>query len=262
MLSVDLNADLAEFDTHTNTALLSQISSANICCGVHSGDPLLMHRTMSKANMMGVAIGAHPSYPDRDNFGRTSMLTGTKPSLTVEELNAVLGAQLATFASLNGGTIDYIKPHGALYNDAQANGHIAGLIALHAAEYGAAVMGMPGSAMQTEAELFGLRYICEVFADRGYDHNGRLISRGLPNSEFTNPSVIAQRVVQMVTEHTVAAWGYDFDTREYVGGTYEFPAVDSVCLHGDTRGAYDIAVTVRAALKLVGVTITSPLAVR
>lgn len=260
-ITVDLNADLAEIDSPTNLAMLAQISSANIACGVHAGDPLLMHRTIERALMLDVTLGAHPSYPDRENFGRKSMFVGTKPQMTTEELRAVIRVQLATFASLNGGEIAYVKPHGALYNDAQVNATVAHVVAAEAAEYGAAVMGQPGSKMQAEADLFGLRYIAEVFADRGYAHDGTLISRGLPKSEHTNPSFIARRVVRMVTEGTVATWGYDFDAREYVEGTYEFPAVDSVCLHGDTRGAYDIAHAIRTALTEAGVSIASPLTV-
>lgn len=260
-LTVDLNADLAEIDNNTNIAMVSAVSSANIACGVHAGDPLLMHRTIERARRHGVTVGAHPSYPDRENFGRKSMFLGTNPKMSADELRVVIAAQLATFAHLNDGAIAYVKPHGALYNDAQVHSTVAHVVAAEAAKYGAAVMGQPGSKMQAEADLFGLRYIAEVFADRGYDHYGRLIARGLPKSEHTHPGFIAQRVVRMVTEGTVKTWGHDFDTREHVEKTYTFPAVNSVCLHGDTRGAYDIARAVRKALTEAGVTIASPLAV-
>lgn len=260
-ITVDLNADLAEIDSPTNTAMLAHLSSANIACGVHAGDPLLMHRTIGKARMLDVAVGAHPSYPDRENFGRKSMFVGAKPKMTEPELHAVIRTQLATFASLNDGEIAYVKPHGALYNDAQVNSTVAHVIADEAERYGAAIMGQPGSKMQQVTEARGLIYIAEVFADRGYNHNGTLIGRGLPKSEHTNPVFIAQRVVRMVTERTVTTWGRDFDTRENVEKTYTFPTVDSVCLHGDTRGAYDIARAVRTALTKAGVSIASPLAV-
>lgn len=278
MLTVDLNADVAEFDNNTNFALLNVVSSANVACGVHSGDPLLMHRTIERAQMLGTITGAHPSYPDRADFGRKSMFVsddrapGTQPEFTAKaqvnarELAAVIGAQLATYASLTGGHIAYLKPHGALYNDAQVNEEIATIIARETLDYGAAVVGQPGSQMQQVCERMGITYIAEVFADRGYEHNGRLIRRGLSKSEFSNPSVIARRAVQMVTRGTVDSYGFEHGAGPdgvgaYTDGTYTFSKVDTICLHGDTRGAYDIALAVREALEAAGVTIASSLAV-
>lgn len=260
MLSVDLNADLAEFDNATNTALLAPISSANICCGVHSGNPLLMHRTLAQARQAGVTVGAHPSYPDRDDFGRKTMMLGAEPRLNVEELHAVIRAQLTTFASLNGGEIAYVKPHGALYNDAQVNLTIAHVVAAEADRYRAAIMGQPGSQMQAAAEQCGLRYVAEVFSDRGYRPDGTLIPRSMPHAVIHDPSEVADRVVRMVIEGTVATWDHDPATDTHTSGVYRFSALDSVCLHGDTEGAYEIAVTVRAALAAAGVAVVSPLA--
>lgn len=252
MTSVDLNADLAEFDNATNTALLAQISSANICCGVHSGNPLLMHRTIEQARMMGVTTGAHPSYPDRADFGRTSMMRADAPQMTEDELAAVIRAQLATFAALNNGKIDYIKPHGALYNDAQVDGAVATVVALEAERYGAAVMGQPGTQMHRVTEALGLYYVAEVFADRAYNTDGTLVSRSNQFAVIHDPHTVAQRVLRMVTEGVV----------ETIEGTdYAFAAVDSVCLHGDTDGALDLAAAVRDALTDAGVTVASPVAV-
>lgn len=251
MLTVDLNADVAEFDNATNTALLSVVSSANVACGVHAGDPLLMSRTIVAAEMRGVVTGAHPSYPDRANFGRESMMLGTEPAMTDTELYAVIQSQLASYASLTGGVIKYVKPHGALYNDAQVNEKIARIVAHQADKHGAAVVGQPGSQMQKVCEEYGIAYIGEVFADRGYEQDGTLRKRGLPDSVFADPEFVARRVIQMVTEGTV-------DT---IDGVYTFAAVDTICLHGDTPGAYDLARSVRAALEGAGITIASPLVV-
>lgn len=264
MLTVDLNADLGEIDNRTSEALMQVVSSTNISCGVHAGDPLLMLRTLNNADRNGVVAGAHPSYPDRDNFGRKSMFLGPSPAMTDTELHAVIDAQLSAFASMTGGVIAYIKPHGALYNDAQSNEKVARIVAYQADKRDAAVMGQPGSWMERVCVEYGIRFIAEVFADRGYEHNGTLITRGLPKSVHTNPDSIARRVVQMVTEKTVTTWGFNSETRETreeEAGTFTFSAVDSICLHGDTPGAYDIARAVRAALESAGVTIASPLGV-
>lgn len=254
--TVDLNADLGEHDTPTNGALLGQVSSANVSCGVHAGDPLLTHRTLTAAHQHGVVVGAHPSYPDRTGFGRTSM----KHAMTTEELSAVLRFQLAGFAALTGGEIRYIKPHGALYNDAQVDQDIARTVAYQALLHEAAVMGQPGSVLHQMCAEYRVRYIAEVFADRGYNHDGTLIRRTLPKAVHTNPEAVARRVVQMVTEQTVTSYGFDHTAGTHVEGTYRFPQVDSVCLHGDTPGAYQIATAVRAALTDAGITIASPLA--
>lgn len=266
MLTVDLNADVAEFDNHTNSALLRVVSSANVACGVHAGDPLLMSRTLRGAEQRGVVTGAHPSYPDRANFGRETMMLGAKPALTNVELHAVIRAQLASYASMTGGVIKYVKPHGALYNDAQSNDTVARILAYQADLYNAAVVGQPGSRLQTVCEEYGINYIAEVFADRGYDHYGRLIRRGLPHSVIEHPPAVARRVVQMVTQGTVETYGFKIGSGPDIPsgpGTsqYSFSKVDTICLHGDTRGAYEIAVAVREALEAVGVTIASPLAV-
>lgn len=247
--SIDLNADLGE-ECGDDTAMLDLVTSANISCGVHAGNPLVLHRILRAARERNVRVGAHPSYPDRVNFGRASM------SLTFDEMNAVLTYQIKAFVAINAQTLPtfksslpYIKAHGALYNDAYENEDIASAL-VHAAMFSGdrtAIMHLPGGAVQDSANHCGIEFIAEAFADRAYTAQGTLVPRGQPGAVLHDPVLIADRVVRLVTTGTVEA----------VDGTTITLEADSVCLHGDTPGAVLMAVQVRAALNAADVSIRS-----
>lgn len=242
MTSIDLNADLGENAGH-DAALLRIVTSASISCGVHAGDPLTLHRTLIAAEDAGVIAGAHPSYPDRENFGRVTM------SLSPHELQATLGYQLAAFASMVGGNIAFIKPHGALYNDAQDDPKIAQAIVNEATFHRCAVLGMPNSQMQDSCDRAGVQFIAEGFADRAYLSTGELAPRTMPGAVLSDPDEIAARVVRMVRDSIVTT----------IEGT-ELPIEpDTICLHGDSPDALRIAQAVAAALGAAQIPVRSSL---
>jgi 5-oxoprolinase (ATP-hydrolysing) subunit A len=241
-LTIDLNADLGE-ECGDDAAMLDIVSSANIACGMHAGNLAEMMKVIALARSKGVRVGAHPSYPDRENFGRVSMAH----DLDDHEFSQMLLAQLEVFNRLATYTT-YIKPHGALYNDAAQHAGIAARLCQ--SSWRVPVMHMPGSLVHQYATENGHPFIAEVFADRAYAADGTLASRSIEGSVLHEAEEIAERVVRMVTQRTVEAID---------GSVYEFSAVDSVCIHGDTPGSVAIARSVRAALVDAGVQIASRL---
>lgn len=240
MTTVDLNADLGE-ECGDDAAMLTIVSSANIACGMHAGNLAEMVRVLALADATGVQVGAHPSYPDRANFGRVSMAE----EIDDHQFTRMLRAQLGAFQSLHDGWMPYVKAHGALYNDASVIPGVAHRL-VTAVERGTAIMHQPNTWVHHYAEERHVPFIAEVFADRGYLSDGTLVPRQRDGAVLHDPEVIAERVVRMVTQHTVEA----------IDGTvHEFSHVDSVCVHGDTPGAVLIARTVRAALESAGVTV-------
>lgn len=224
MTSIDLNADLGE-NTGDDDAMLRIVTSANISCGVHAGDPLTLYRTLLAAEDAYVRPGAHPSYPDRANFGRVSM------DITDVALHAMLSYQLSAFAALVGGVVSYVKPHGALYNDAMSNPKIAQTLVTQAAYHRADVMGLPGSEVERACDRLGVRFIAEAFADRAYLPSGQLAPRSQAGAVLHDPEVIAERVLRMVRDRVVTTvTGEDIEI-----------AAESICVHGDTPGAVAIA---------------------
>lgn len=248
MTTIDLNSDLGEgFGAWTmgdDAAMLDVVSSANIACGFHAGDPTIMLATARAAAERGVAIGAHVAYRDLAGFGRRPV------HVTADELHAdvvhQLGAMAAT-ARVAGTAVTYVKPHGALYNTACADPVQAEAVVRAVADVDGslAVLALPGSELLLAAERHGLRAVAESFADRAYEPDGSLVSRSKPRSVLHDPGEVAARVLRMITEGVATA----------VDGTELQVRADSVCVHGDSPGAVAMARAIRATLTEHGVTI-------
>jgi 5-oxoprolinase (ATP-hydrolysing) subunit A len=242
VLTIDLNADLGE-GAGDDDAMLEIVSSANLACGMHAGSLGEMWRLIRLAHENGVRIGAHISYPDRDNFGRVSMAD----SISTDDLTRALGAQLRSFQAVAGYT-PYVKTHGALYNDAGSRELIARWVCAMT-PHASAIMHMPGSLVHDEAVSLGIPFIAEAFADRAYLPDGSLMPRSAPGSVLHDASQIADRALDMVYNRSVVAVD---------GSEVHLPALHSLCVHGDTPGAVQIARTVRSTLEGAGVTVEAP----
>ncbi|MHA3704072.1 LamB/YcsF family protein [Jatrophihabitans sp. YIM 134969] len=243
---VDLNADLGEsFGRWTlgdDDALLPLVTSANVACGFHAGDPTTLRRTCVNAVRAGVSIGGQVSYRDLAGFGRR--FVDVSPTDLAADVLYQLGA-LDGLARAAGGRVTYLKPHGALYHATISHGAQAGAVldALEAYDDTLAVLGLPGSLLLAEAERRGVRTVTEAFADRAYRPDGTLVPRGEVGAVLEDPDEIAARVVRLATEGRVTA----------VDGSDVVVVARSVCLHGDTPGAVAIAAAVRRALDAAGV---------
>lgn len=237
MRSIDLNSDLGEGAGH-DAEIMPFITSANIACGGHAGDEATMRATVELALRRGVAIGAHPGYPDRANFGRLPV--AMDPLALIEEVSGQVCA-LADIVKAAGGTVRHVKAHGAMYNQAERDGGIARSIATGIFDdaRGAAllVFAPPGSAMLDAATAMELRVAREGFVDRAYEPDGTLRSRRLPGSLHTDPLVAVAQALSFVRDGGVRA----------SDGSFLALDVDTLCLHGDTPGAPAIAEAVRAA---------------
>ena len=245
---IDLNADLGEgfgvWRLGDDDALLGVVSSANVACGFHAGDPLTMRTVCASAVAGGVSIGAQVAYRDLAGFGRRFV------DVAPDELTADVLYQLAALdgvARSAGGRVSYVKPHGALYNAVVHHERQARALvdAVSAYDPGLAVLGLPGSALLRLAGEAGLRTVPEGFADRGYTPDGTLVPRGEPGAVVRDPAAVAGRAVRMAADGTVLA----------VDGTPVRVGVESVCVHGDTPGAVGLARSVRAALESAGLTV-------
>jgi UPF0271 protein len=246
--AIDLNADLGEgfgvWRLGDDDALLQSVTSANVACGFHAGDPATMRRVCAGAAAAGVAVGAQVSYRDLAGFGRRFI------DVDPAELAADVLYQLAALdgiARTAGTRVSYVKPHGALYNAAVTHeGQAQAVVdAVLAYDRRLPVLGLPGSALLRTAEAAGMRPVVEGFADRGYTPDGRLVPRRQPGALVHEPAVVAERAVRMATEGVVVA----------VDGTTLLMPVESVCVHGDTPGAVDLARAVRTALADSGVAV-------
>jgi 5-oxoprolinase (ATP-hydrolysing) subunit A len=242
---VDLNADLGEsfgaWRLGDDKALLAIVTSANIACGFHAGDPLTIRRACAGAVARGVTIGAQVSYRDLAGFGRREMVV-PPDELAAEVLYQI--AALDGVARAEGGRVSYVKPHGALYNRAvwdavQARAVIA---AIRAYDPELPLLTLPGGVAAIEASAAGLRVVAEAFGDRAYNPDGTLVSRGQPGAVLTDPQTVASRVVGLVTTGSLTA----------ADGSEVRVLARSVCLHGDTPGAVTLARAVRAALEEAG----------
>ena len=245
-MHIDLNCDLGEsFGRYTlgdDAAMLEVVTSANIACGLHAGDPLVMQRTVRTAAQRGVAIGAHPGYPDLQGFGRRAM------ALTDEELEAFviyqLGA-LAAFVAAAGAELTHVKPHGTLYSVAANDSTVATCIvaAVAAFDRGLIVVTLPGSALSYAARSEDLQVAHEGFADRAYQDDGTLVPRDRHGAVIHDPAEACARAVKMVTGGTV----------ETITGRTIPLRIDTLCVHGDTPNAPQIARDLRSALETAGV---------
>lgn len=250
MASIDLNADLGEGDNFDpapdDGALLEIVTSANVACGAHAGNPEIMRRTCERAATLGLAIGAHVSCRDRDGFGRRFL--DVEPDDLLADLVGQIGV-LDDIARSVGTRVSYVKPHGALYNavvDHEAHAR-AVIGAVRARGSSLAVMGLPGSAVLRLAIEAGVPAVGEAFADRAYTPAGTLVPRSHPGAVLHDVEEVVARVVRLALEGTVLA----------VDGTVVPVAAASVCVHGDTPDAVALARSVRAALLEVGVDVRS-----
>jgi UPF0271 protein len=251
---IDLNADLGEsfgaWHMGHDQALMASITSANVACGFHAGDPSVLRQTVALAAANGVAVGAHPSFPDLVGFGRREM--HVSPS-EVEDLVLYQVAAVAGVAAASGTRLQHVKAHGALYNMAVRDRGLANAIARATAAIDRTLIlfGLPGSELIKAGQEAGLRVAAEAFADRTYEPDGTLTSRRKPGSVIHEPATVVARAVEMVaTGQVIATDGSRLDVH-----------ADTLCLHGDTPGSAELARQIRAALETAGV-IVQPLSRR
>lgn len=237
-VAIDLNADIGEgygpWPMGHDEELVGIVTSVNIACGFHAGDPLTIRRTIGLSLDAGVAIGAHPGYPDREGFGRRDL------TMSGDELEAAVLYQVAALAGMvaaAGGTLRHVKAHGALYNRAAGDADVAGPVARAVSRISSdlVLVGPPGSELLLAGETAGLAVAAEGFADRAYEPDGTLRSRRLPGALHTDPALAAAQAVALAAERRYA----------------------TLCIHGDTPGAPAIARAVRAALEAAGDRVTS-----
>jgi len=244
---IDINSDLGEgfgqWTMSDDVAMLDIVTSANIACGFHAGDPSTMRMVCEAAAARTVTIGAHVSYPDLAGFGRRFI--DIDPDELRDAVSYQLGA-LAGFAAAAGTYVSYVKPHGALYNtivhhEGQAQAVIDGVRCI--AEL--PIVGLPGSVVLRLADEAGLRAVTEAFVDRAYNADGTLVPRSQPGAVLHDADQIASRTARMVTDGVVTA----------IDGSEITIRTESICVHGDTPGAVAIARAVRAALETADVVV-------
>lgn len=246
MRTIDLNSDLGE-GAGTEAALMPLISSANVACGAHAGDPATMRATVQLALAHGVRVGAHPGYRDRASFGRRPL------DLPADALAADLRDQIAglrAIAEAAGTRITHVKAHGALYNQGERDDRIASLIArtVAAVDPGLAVVATPGSAMARAAAAAGVPLVREGFIDRAYEPDGTLRPRSVPGAMLLDPERAAAQALDFLQGGGVRA----------TDGSFLDVVVDTLCIHGDSPGAVEIARAVRRALAGAGIAVRAP----
>lgn len=244
-MKVDLNADVAE-GCGQDDKLLTIVSSANVCCGLHAGSYAEMLKTLQLARENNVRVGAHPSLDDRENFGRTDKV------LSEEGYRALMRYQLGAtkaLCDLVGVPLEYVKPHGALYNQAAANEALADILVSEIKSFDSnlKVMGLSGGYLVKSAKNHGLEAISEVFADRNYEKDGSLVSRSKDNALITDTDEATNHVMQMITEGFVMS----------IGGEKVPVEAQSICLHGDGEHAILFAQEIKKQLQLKGIEISA-----
>lgn len=249
-MRIDLNADIGEASGRepagSDAALVHIITSANIACGFHAGNPSTIAQTIRLAASRGVAIGAHPGFREASGFGRREI------DATPDEIRALVLYQLGAFDALakaQGVTPRHVKPHGALYTMAARRGGIADAIAAGVAMFDRSLclIGLTGSELLAAAARSGLRNAAEGFADRSYEPDGTLTPRSQPGAVITDPLRAADRAVRMVRDGQI-------ESRD---GSILAVKIDTICVHGDTPDAEKVAAAVRAALEKAGVTVAA-----
>ncbi len=240
-LRIDLNCDLGEGAPH-DAALMPLITSANIACGAHAGDPETMRATVALAQRHGAAIGAHPGFADRASFGRREL------TLPRGEIIGTVRAQIALLASM--APLRHVKPHGALYHMAARDAAVADAVAaaIHETDPALVVFAPPASALSRAAAARGLRVAAEVFADRTYQPDGSLTPRSEPGALITDPHAAAAQILRILQEGTVPTTG---------GAAFAIVA-DTVCIHGDGPSPVEFAHRLRAELSAAGITLRAP----
>ncbi|HSE64528.1 MAG TPA: 5-oxoprolinase subunit PxpA [Thermoanaerobaculia bacterium] len=241
-MSVDLNADVGE--GMDDAELLPYVTSANVACGMHAGDPVTMDQTVELALSRGVRVGAHPGYPDRENFGRVAieMAADEIENLVVYQVSALEG-----FVRSRGSRLTHVKPHGALYHSGAEFPDVARAIAEGVRRVGTelVLVGASGSMLVGAGREAGLPVAEEAFADRRYRSDGTLVPRGRPGALITDPDEAAEQAVQLARDGVVVA---DDSTRVSV-------RADTICLHGDTPGAAEIARRIHERFRSAGIRI-------
>jgi UPF0271 protein len=250
MTTIDLNSDLGEsfgpWKMGQDEALMPSITSANVACGFHAGDASVMRQTIALAKRHGVAVGAHPGFLDLQGFGRREMHVSASE---VEDLVLYQVAAMAGVAAAEGVRLQHVKAHGALYNMAARDATLARAIARAVVAFDRSLIlfGLPNSPLLAEGERAGLRVAAEIFADRTYEADGSLTSRRVAGSVIHDPAVVVQRAVEMVSTRRVTA----------TNGTTIALDARTLCLHGDTPGAADLARQVRRALEAAGIAVNA-----
>ena len=240
-MAIDLNCDMGE-GAGEDEGIVPLVSSINVACGFHAGDPATIRATIRLAARHGVAVGAHPSYPDREGFGRAPM------ARSPEEVRDDVVYQVAAvraFCAAEGVPLVHVKPHGALYNTAAQDPVLAAAIceAVRQVDPGLVIVCLAGSPMAGVVRSLGMRCAEEAFADRGYTPEGTLVPRGRPGALVDDPGAVAERVAAMARERRVTS----------VSGTPVTVAADTICLHSDTPGAAVLAAAIRARLTRDGI---------
>ncbi len=246
MPRIDLNGDVGEsYGPYTighDEALLRHVTSANVACGFHGGDPSVMRRTVRLGLAGGVALGAHPGFADLQGFGRRPIRL---PPQEVEDMVAYQIGALAGIATAEGARLQHVKPHGALYNMAARDRTLADAVARAVATVNPELIlyGLSGSCLIDAGQAAGLRTAAEVFADRAYDADGSLAPRDQPGAVIDDPTVVVERALRLVQKGEVVARG----------GAVIAVDRDTLCLHGDTPGAGELAARLRNGLAAAGV---------
>ena len=249
-MRIDLNSDLGEsfgpWPMGQDAALMDSITSANVACGFHAGDPGVMRQTLALAKDRGVAVGAHPGFPDLVGFGRREMRA---TPAEVEDFVLYQVSALAGMAQAQGVKLQHVKAHGALYNMACRDRALADAVAraVAALDRSLILFGLPNSELLRAGDAAGLRVAAEVFADRAYDPDGSLTSRNKTGSVIHDSATVVARAIGMVRDKQVIA----------VDGSTIAVQADTICLHGDTPGAAALAREVRRGLESAGITIAA-----
>lgn len=240
-MNIDLNCDMGELGGDIDATLMPYITSANVACGVHAGDSGTMARTIALAKAHGVAVGAHPGYDDRANFGRREM------QLTPDAMANLLLYQLGAIRAMceaQGVALTHVKPHGAMYNQAARDEALAATIAHTIRRFDARLVlfGLAGSAMLAAGQAAGLQVASEAFADRAYEADGSLQPRTMPGAIHSDPQIAARQALQIVYDRYIIA--HD--------GSRVAVQADTLCVHGDNPNAAAALAAVRAALEAAG----------
>jgi UPF0271 protein len=251
-MQIDLNGDVGEsfgaYEIGHDAALIPMLTSVNIACGFHAGDPGVMRATVALAREHGAAVGAHPGFPDLVGFGRREMKATPRE---VEDLVAYQIGALAGIAAAQGVRLTHVKPHGALYNMAARDMNLADAIARAIATVDSSLklFGLPGSKSLEAAQQRHVQAVSEAFADRAYRRDGSLVPRHEPGAVIQDEEVVVSRAVSIARERTVIA----------TDGTPVFLDVQTICVHGDTPGAAALASRIRTALSDAGIQLRAPL---
>ena len=250
-MQIDLNGDVGEsfgaYEIGHDAALIPILTSANIACGFHAGDPGVMRATVALARQHGTAVGAHPGFPDLVGFGRREMNATPRE---VEDLVAYQIGALAAIAAAQGVRLTHVKPHGALYNMAARDLDLADAIAraIAAVDPSLALFGLPGSQSLEAAQRHKVRAVSEAFADRAYRRDGSLVPRNQPGAVIDDEQIVVTRAVAIARDRVVIA----------ADGTRVPLDVQTICVHGDTPGAAVLASRIRKALNDAGIQVRAP----